>query len=58
MKETKSQVKREPPEWEKIFAKEATRDQSLKYTNKSCSSVSKSKQHNQIMGRRSKETFL
>ena len=39
-KETINKMKRQPSEWEKIFANEAT-DKSPKYTSSSCSSVSK-----------------
>ena len=42
-KETINKTKRQPTEWEKIFANEAT-DKGLispKYTNSSCSSISK-----------------
>ena len=40
-KETISKTKRQPSEWEKIFAKEATeKGLSPKYTSSSCSSIS------------------
>ena len=54
-KETINKMKRQLSEWEKIFANEAT-DKGLisKLTSSSCSSVSKSKQPNPKMGRRSK----
>ena len=40
MKETISKVKREPAEWEKIKANEATDKQLIsKYTNNSCNSI-------------------
>ena len=38
-KETISKVKRQPSEWEKIIANEATDKESQKYTNSSCSSI-------------------
>ena len=38
-KETISKVKREPSDWEKIIANEATKDYSQKYTSNSCSSI-------------------
>ena len=38
-KETLSQVKRQPSEWEKIIATEATDKESQKYTSSSCSSI-------------------
>ena len=34
-----SKVKRQPSEWEKIIANEATDKESEKYTNSSCSSI-------------------
>ena len=37
-RETISKVKRQPSGWEKILANEATKNQSHKYTNSSCSS--------------------
>ena len=41
-KETMNKMKRQPAEWEKIFAKEATnRDYSPKYTNSSYGLISK-----------------
>ena len=39
MKETISHVKRRPSEWEKIIAKEATDEESQKYTSNSYSST-------------------
>ena len=43
-KETINRRKRKPTEWEKIFANEATdKGLSPKYTNRSCSSISKNK---------------
>ena len=38
-KETISKVKRQPSDWEKIIANEATKDESQKYTSNSCSSI-------------------
>ena len=38
-KETISKVKRQPSDWEKIIANEATKDQSQKYTRNSPSST-------------------
>ena len=54
-KEIINKMKRQPTEWEKIFAnKGPTRDYSPKYINSSWSSGYESKQPNQKMGRRSK----
>ena len=40
MKETISKVKRQPSEWEKIIANEATdKELNQKYTTSSCSSI-------------------
>ena len=39
MKEAVSKVKRQPSEWEKIIANEATDKESPKYTSSSCSSI-------------------
>ena len=39
VKETISKVKRQPSEWEKIIANEATDIESQKYTSNSCSSI-------------------
>ena len=39
-KENINKTKRQPSEWEKIFANEGT-DKSPKYTNSSCISISK-----------------
>ena len=39
MKETVSRMKRQPSEWEKIIANEATDKESQKYTSSSCSSI-------------------
>ena len=38
-KETISKVKRQPSEWEKIIANEATDKESQKYTSSSCNSI-------------------
>ena len=38
-KETTNKMKRQPSEWEKIFANESTDKQSPKYINSSCSSI-------------------
>ena len=52
-------MKRQPTEWEKIFAnKGPTRDYSPKYINSSWSSGYESKQPNQKMGRRYKQKFI
>ena len=40
-KETINETKRQPSEWEKIFANESTKDYSPKYINSSCSSILK-----------------
>ena len=40
-KETTNKMKRQPSEWEKIFANESTDKQSPKYINSSCSSILK-----------------
>ena len=42
-KETVNKMKRQPSEWDKIFANETTKDLSPKYTNSSWSSISKKK---------------
>ena len=39
IKKTVSNVKRQPSEWEKIIANEATDKESPKYTSSSCSSI-------------------
>ena len=39
MKKTISKVKRQPSEWEKIIANEATDKEPQKYTSSSCSSI-------------------
>ena len=49
-KETTNKTKRQPSEWEKILANEAT-DKSPKFTSSSCSSIPKKIQPNPEMGR-------
>ena len=59
-KETINKMKRQPSEWEKIFANEAT-DKGLIskiYKQLMQLNIKKNKQPNQTMGRRSKQTFL
>ena len=64
-KETINKTKRQPSEWEKIFANAAT-DKGLiskmykspKYTNSSCSSISKKQTTQSKNVRRPKQTFL
>ena len=59
-KETINKTKRQPSEWEKIFANEAT-DKGLIskiYKQLMQLNIKKNKQPNQKMGRRSKQTFL
>ena len=59
-KETMNKMKRQPSEWEKIFANEAT-DKELTskiYKQLWQLNIKKNKQHNQKMGGRSKYTFL
>ena len=59
-KETISKTKRQPSEWEKIFANEAT-DKGLNskiYKAVHAAQYQKKKQPNQKMGRRPKQTFL
>ena len=55
MKETITKVKRQPSEWEKIIANEAT-DKEL--ISKIYKQLQKSKQPNQKMGQKTKQTFL
>ena len=54
-KETINKMKRQPSEWEKIFANEAT-DKVLisKYTSSSCSSILKKQTTQSKLGRRPK----
>ena len=47
-KETTNKTRRQPSEWEKIFANETTKDYSPKYTNSSWSSISKKKKTIQL----------
>ena len=56
-KETINKMKRQPSEWEKIFAKEAT-DKGLISKIYKQLNIKKKKQPNQKMGRRSKWIFL
>ena len=58
-KETINKMKRQPSEWEKVLANEAT-DKGLisKIYKQLISSISKNKQPNQKMGGRPKQTFL
>ena len=57
--ETINETTRQPTEWEKIFANDATeRAYFPKYTNSSYSSIAKNKQTNLKMGKRPKLTFL
>ena len=59
-KETISKVKRQPSEWEKIIASEATDKQLIsKYIQAiPAAQFQKNKRHNQKMGQRTKQTFL
>ena len=58
-KETLNKMKRQPTEWEKIFASESTiRDQSPNFINTACSSIPKKKTTPSKMGRRSKQIVL
>ena len=54
-KETKSKVKRQRSEWEKIIAKEATDKELISVHTAQCQ---KNKRPNQKMGQRTKQTFL
>ena len=54
-KKTISQVKRQPPEWEKIIAKEATDEG---FISKIYKQYQKNKHTNQKVGKRPKQTFL
>ena len=59
-KETLNKTKRQPTEWEKIFANEST-DKGLIfkiYKTPPAAQYQKNKQPHQIMGRRSKQTVL
>ena len=58
-KETISKVKRQPSEWEKIIASEATDRFNLKNIQAApAAQYQKNKQPNQKMGQRTKQTFL
>ena len=56
MKETISKVKRQPSEWEKIIATEATNLKNIQATL--AAQFQKNKRPNQKMGQRTKQTFL
>ena len=60
MKETISKVKRQPSEWEKIIANEATDKELIsKYIQATpAAQFQKNKWPNQKMGQRTKQTFL
>ena len=60
MKETISKVKRQPSEWEKITANEATDNELILKINKQLMQLSTRKINNQIkkMGQRTKQTVL
>ena len=60
MKETISKVKRQPSEWEKIIANEATEKRiNLKNIQAAhAAQYQKNKQPNQKIGRRPKQTFF
>ena len=58
-KETISKVKRQPSEWEKIIASEATDRINLKNIQAApAAQYQKNKQPNQKMGQRTEQTFL
>ena len=59
-KETISKVKRQPSEWEKIIANEATDEQLILKNIQETPAVQfqKNKVPNQKMGQRTKQTFL
>ena len=57
-KETISKVKRQPSEWEKIIANEATDKQLKNIQATYAAQFQKNKQPNQKMGPRTKQTFL
>ena len=59
-KETINKTKRQPSEWEKIFANEATDKELISKTYKQLMqlNIKKNKQPNPKMGRRPKQTFL
>ena len=59
MKETISKVKRQPSEWEKIIANEATDKELIsKIQAAHAAQFQKNKRPNQKMGQRTKQTFL
>ena len=60
MKATISKVKRQPSQWEKIIANEATDKQltSKIYKATPAAQFQKNKRTNQKMGQRTKQTFL
>ena len=57
-KESINKVKRQPSEWEKIIAKEATDKELISKVYKQLIQYQKNKQPNQKVGKRSKQTFL
>ena len=57
MKETISQVKRQPSDWEKIIANEAT-DKELKSKLYNAAQYQKNEQPNEKVGKRPKQVFL
>ena len=60
MKETISKVKRQPSDWEKIIANEATEKGLISkiYKQTPLAQLQKNKRPNQKMGQRTKQTFL
>ena len=58
MKEIIRKVKRQPSEWEKIIANEATDKESQKYTSNSCSSIPEKQMTQSKKGQRTKQTYL
>ena len=60
MKETISKVKRQPSEWEKIAANEATDKELISkiYNQLTAVQYQKNKQPNQKVGKRPKQTFF
>ena len=60
MKETLSKVKRQPSEWEKIIADEATDKELISKIYKQLLQLNsqKNKRPNKKMGQRTKQTFL